>query len=92
MVKLLSGRLLVTLDEGKENVGVIVQHECQGDRSLMVPREVVEVPPGSEAPPVPEQEYYNHIIFTKEMSSEVEIDGVTYIGMSREAIIAVIVD
>lgn len=92
MVKLLSGRLLVTLDDGKENVGVIFRHECQGDRSLMVPRPVVDVPVGGEAPPVPEQEYYDHIIFVKEMSDEVEVDGVTYIGMNRDAIIAVVTD
>ncbi len=92
MVKLLSGRLLVTLDEGKENVGVIFRHECQGDRSLMIPREVVDVPVGAESPPVAPEQYYNHIIFVKEMSDEVDVDGVTYIGMNREAIIALITD
>lgn len=92
MVKLLSGRLLVTLDEGKNNIGRIVQHKCEGDPNLKIPREVVVVPPDEEPPPVLEQEWYDHVIFVKEMTSEVEIDGVTYVGMKADAIIAVITD
>lgn len=92
MVKLLTGRLLVTLDEGKENIGTVVRHNYLGNTEMMVPRVVPEVMPGEEPPPTPESAYYDHIVFVKEMSDEVEIEGVTYIGMSLDAVIAVIPD
>ena len=46
--------------------------------------------PGEEV--VPEYEYYDHVVFVKEMSDEVEIDRTSYVGMSTDAIIAVIPD
>lgn len=92
MVSLLSGRILVTLDVGKNNVGRIVQSNCSGFSGLMIPRVPVEILPGEEAPPIPEQEYYDHIIFVGEMSDEVEIDNVSYFGMKTDAILAVIPD
>ena len=90
MIKLLSGRLLVTLDEGKNNIGKVTQDNLNS--FLRIPRKVVETISGEEATPVAPEEYYDHIIFVKEMSDEVEIDGVTYLGMHRDAIIAVITD
>ena len=90
--QLVSGRLLVTLDEGKDNVGRIVQHDCQGEARLMIPRAGPVVPEGEEPPIVPEMEYYDHVVFVKEMSDDVEVDGVTYVGMGIDAILAVIPD
>ena len=92
MVKLLSGRLLAILDEGKDNIGRVAQHNYLGYRSMIIPKELVQATPDEETPPTPEDVYYDHIIFVKEMSDEVEIDGVTYTGMHRNAIIAVIPD
>ena len=90
--KLVHERVLVTLDEGKQNIGRIVQHTCQGESRLMIPRVPQDVQPGEDPGPMPEMQRYDHIVFVKEMSDEVEIDGVTYVGMSVAAIIAVIPD
>lgn len=48
--------------------------------------------PGEDPQPVPEMQWYDHIVFVKEMSDEVEIGGVSYVGMSVDAILAVIPD
>lgn len=90
--QLVSGRVLVTLDDGEQNIGRIVQHTCEGESRLMITPEPQEVPNGEEPPPVAEIGRYDHIVFVKEMSDEVEIDGVTYIAMSADAILAVIPD
>lgn len=90
--QIVHGRLLVTLDEGKDNVGRIIDSRCQGESRLMIPRTPEEVQPGEEPQSVPEMEHYDHIVFVKEMSDEVEVDGVTYVGMSTDAILAVIPD
>ena len=90
--QIVQDRLLVTLDEGKLNVGRIVQSLCQGEARLMIPRVPEVIQPGEDAQPVPEMQWYDHIVFVKEMSDEVEIDGVSYVGMSVDAIIAVIPD
>ncbi len=86
-LQLVSGRVLVALDAGKVNIGRIVQHTCEGESRLMIP--YGEIPEGD---PSPERQRYDHIVFIKEMSDEVEIDGVTYLGMSVDAILAVIPD
>lgn len=90
--QIVQGRLLVTLDEGKTNIGRIVHSHCQGESRLMIPRVPEGVQPGEDPQPVPEMEWYTHIVFVKEMSDEVEIDGVSYIGMSTGAVLAVIPD
>ena len=90
--KLVYERVLVTLDEGKLNIGRIVQHTCPGESRLMIPRVPQDVQPGEDPQPVPEMLWYDHIVFVKEMSDEVEIDGVSYVGMSVDAILAVIPD
>ncbi len=90
--QLVYGRVLVTLDEGKQNIGRIVQHTCMGESRLMVPRVEPDVPNGEEPQPIPEIEYYDHVVFVKEMSDQVIVDGMDYIGMSIDAIIAVIPD
>ncbi len=86
--QIVSGRLLVTLDAGKENVGRIIQHKCNAEARLMV----LPAPPVPEGEPTPAIAYYDHIVFVKEMSDEVEVGGVPYIGMSVDAILAVIPD
>ena len=85
--QLVSGRVLVALDTGKLNVGRIVQHTCEGESRLMIP--YGENPEGD---PLPERQRYDHIVFIKEMSDEVEIGGVPYLSMSVDAILAVIPD
>ena len=85
--QIVTGRVLVTLDDGKDNVGRIVQHTCQGESRLMIP--YGEIPEGE---PPPERQRYDHIVFVREMSDEVEIDEVTYRAMSAYAILAVIPD
>ena len=85
--QLVDGRVLVTLDEGKQNVGRIVQHTCEGESRLMVP--YGEIPEGEPTPP---RQRYDHVVFTREMSGNVTINGVTYRGMSCDALIAVIPD
>ena len=90
--QIVTGRLLVTLDRGKDNVGRVIESRCQGESRLMIPRVPEVVQPGEDPQPVPEMQWYDHIIFVKEMSDEVEIDGESYIGMSVDAILAVIPD
>ncbi len=85
--QLVSGRVLVALDAGKVNIGRIVQHTCEGESRLMIP--YGENPEGD---PPPERQRYDHIVFVREMSDEVEIDEVTYRAMSVDAIFAVIPD
>lgn len=85
--QLVSGRVLVTLDEGKQNVGRIIQHTCEGESRLMIP---YDEPPEGE--PLPERQRYDHVVFAREMSGNVTISGVTYRGMSCDAIIAIIPD
>ncbi len=48
-----------------------------------------EIPEGE---PPPERQRYDHIVFVREMSDEVEIDEVTYRAMSVDAVLAVIPD
>jgi len=90
--QLVNGRMLVTLDQGKKNIGRIVQHTCMGESRLMIPRVPEAVQPGEDPQPVPEMQWYDHIVFVKEMGDEVEIDDVSYVGMSIAAVLAVIPD
>lgn len=85
--QIVTGRVLVTLDDGEQNVGRIVQHTCIGESRLMIP--YGEIPEGE---PPPERQRYDHIVFVREMSDEVEIDEVTYRAMSVDAVLAVIPD
>ena len=86
------GRLLVTLDDGKNNVGRIAQHLCHDEARLRIPKVPEVIEPGEDPQPVPEFEYYDHIVFAQEMSGEVEIDDVSYVGMTIDAVLAVIPD
>jgi len=88
--QIVSGRLLVTLDEDKNNIGRIIESNCKSESRLMTPSESI-YDPLDETPTQP-IEYYDHIVFVKEMSDEVEIDDVSYVGMSVDAILAVIPD
>ena len=86
--QLVTGRLLVTLDAGSQNVGRIIQHRCEGESRLMI----LPAPPVPPGDPIPDIERYDHIVFVREMSGNVTINGVTYRGMSCDAVIAVIPD
>ncbi len=85
VIELMKGRLLVLLDEGKDDRGVVFQSNLGGYCGLVVPGD----PPEDPMPPA---ESYSHIIFVKEMATEVEIDDVSYQAMHRNAIVGVIPD
>lgn len=87
-IELMKGRLLVLLDDGEDDRGVIFQSNLGGYSGLVVPRELPEDPED----PIPPIEQYNHIIFVKEMATEIEVDGVAYQAIHRDAIVAVITD
>lgn len=84
--KLVSGRVLVLLDQGKDDRGVIFQSNLDGYIGLAIPRE----PPVDPDDPMSPLEFYDHVIFVKNMSETVTIGGVDYQAMHRNAIIAVI--
>ena len=92
MFNLLQDRVRVLADEGSDTVGVIVENKLQGYGGLTnhiasLPPENPEDPP-IEIPPT----VHNHIVFTKEMTAEVEIDGVSYLVMTVGAIVGYITD
>ena len=86
--KLMEGRLLVLLDEGKDDRGVIFQSELVGYRGLEMPR----IPPEDLDDPWPPIEYYDHVVFVKNMSETVTIDEVEYQAMHRNALVGVLID
>jgi len=83
---LMPGRVLVLLDDGKDDRGTIFQSNLMGYRGLEIPR---EPPAEPEDPPNP-VEYYDHVVFVKNMSETVTIDEVEYQAMHRNALVAVI--
>ena len=84
---LIRGRLLILPDTGKDDRGVIYKSNLGGWRCLEISPEPTE--PGEFSPQI---ENYNHIIFIKEMATEIEIDGVTYLAMHRNAIVGILTD
>lgn len=82
---LMVGRLIVLLDAGKDNRGIVFQSNLSGYRGLEVPRE-----PHQEGEPIPPVEYYDHIMFVKNMSETVTINGIDYQVMHYNAIVGVI--
>ena len=80
---LISDALLVLLDEGEVDRGIIHAHNLTSG-ILTLPR---ITPPPLDPSPIPEAEYHSHIIFAPEMTTEVEIDNVTYSAMNINAVV-----
>lgn len=85
--ELIRGRLLVLLDEGKDDRGTIFQSSLNGYPGLVFSQE-----PENPEDPQPPHESYNHVVFVKNMSETVAIDGVDYQAMHRNALVGVITD
>lgn len=84
---LIRGRLLALLDEGKDDRGIVFESNLGSWRGLEIAPE-----PIMPEEPLPPTEYYNHIVFVKNMSETVTVNGVDYQAMHRNAIVAVIPD
>jgi len=80
--KLLENRVLVELDNGETNVGVMIAHNFRSYRKLMTPG---TKPPPPEEPTEPV--YHTHIVFVESMATEVTIGGNTYYAMHKNAIV-----
>ena len=79
---------MVLLDEGSTNTGTVFQSDLAGYRGFTHP---IAVPEDPDSPYLP-VESYDHVVFVKEMATEVEIDDVSYQAMHRNAVIGVITD
>lgn len=83
-IHLMRGRLRVLLDEGKTDTGTVVEANLGMYPGLLMPL----VQPENPEDPAEPRVYNNHVIFAPEMTTEVEIEGVTYVLMTTEAILA----
>lgn len=83
--KLIQGGLLILLDNGKDDRGTVFESNLGSWRGLEISPEPTE--PGIPPSPV---EHYNHIVFVKNMSETVTIDGTDYQAMHSNAIVGVI--
>ena len=82
-LKLPDGRILVLPDEGDQtSTGAISQRSPSGGGHFRV---------GSGTGLGPEQEYA-HILFCREMATEVEVDDVGYLAMHQNAVVGLIPD
>jgi len=88
--KLLDNQLLVLVDEGETNIGRIVQNNFRTQREFKVPADWYD--PENPPDPLPEPTENTHVVFVREMADEVEIDGITYMGMHKNAVIGLIPD
>lgn len=84
-MKLLPYRLRVLPDNGQGNTGRIVEENLRGNPCLLDRPE-----PENPEDPIPPPVLHDHIVFVKEMSSEVEVDSVTYRVMHINAVLATI--
>ena len=86
MLHLLPFRVLVLVDEDSDTTGVIFQSNLRGYTGL-----IDNVTPENPEDPPEEPVVYDHIVFAKEGTVEVEIDGVTYLAMHLNSIVGYIV-
>ncbi len=86
---LMRGRLIVLPDAGSSNTGTVVQSNLGMYRGLYMPREDA---PGDPNDPWLSRVYNNHIVFVPEMTTEIEIDGITHKVMNMDAVVALISD
>lgn len=85
---LISDALLVLVDEGEDDRGIIYAHNLTSG-ILSLPR---TTPPPLEPTPISEAEFHSHIVFAKDMATEVEINNVSYQAMNINAVVGYITD
>ena len=85
---LLPFRVLVTLDEGKTNMGVIVEHNLMSYPGLITQPE----PPEDPEEPMSEPVIHNHIAFLENGAEEVTIGGDSFVVMHMHNILAYLED
>ena len=85
---LLPFRVRVTLDEGKTNMGVVVEHNLLGYPGLTSPAEPPENPEEEAGDPI----FHDHIAFLENGAEEVTIDGDSFVVMHMHNILAYITD
>lgn len=85
MLNLLAYRVRVLVDENSNTTGMIVENNLRNYCGLLDrhPSGDPEIP---DDPPT----QHNHIAFIKELTTEVEIDGETYLVMGINAIVGYI--
>ncbi len=84
-MKLLPYRIIVLPDNGQGNTGRIVEENLRGNPWLLDHPE----PENPEDPP-PVPVLHDHIVFVKELSTEMEIDSVTHRIMHINAVLCTI--
>ena len=86
-MKLLPYRLIVLPSNGVGNTGHITEENLRGYPCLLDHPS----PEDPDDPPIPPV-VHDHIVFCKELSTEVEIEGVTHRVMHIHAVLAIIED
>lgn len=85
MLNLLPYRVSVVLDQGKTNIGKIVDHNLRSHPFLF------EYPePANPGDPKPSPIFHDHVIFIENMTSMVTVGGIDYYGMHVSAIVGYI--
>ena len=74
--------ILVLPDDGSETTGTIFKTSGMGGGVFISP--LIQM----QEAPIP----HRHILFVKEMSTEVEVDGVEYLAMHETAVVGLIPD
>lgn len=80
--------MLVTLDEGKTNMGVIVEHNLMSYPGLITQPEIPEDPEEPMGEPV----VHSHIAFLENGAEEVTIGGNPFVVMHMHNILAYLED
>lgn len=84
---LMRGRLIVLPDAGSDTTGVVIESNLGTYRGLYMPRESPPSDPNDQWPfRIPNL----HVVFIKEMTAEIEIDGTVHKVMNMDAIVALI--
>ena len=81
--KLLPFRVRVELDDGKTNMGTIVEHNLQGYKGLTTPN-----PSGDPEIPDDPPTFHTHIAFLESGAEAVTVDGDPFVVMHRHNILA----
>jgi len=71
-------RILVLLDEDSQTTGTITHRSIMGGGYFKV-YSTIGI-----------SEEYDHVLFAKEMATEVEVDGIEYMAMHEDAIVGLI--
>lgn len=83
-----AGRCLVLADPDSDSTGVIFKVSDQGFRRLVEAPALPQDPEDTQGPAIP----YNHVLFVKENTTEVIVDGVEYLAMHQDNIVGLIPD